>query len=157
MEEVALQISPLKGVVEKMEGRLRSLYSNGSGGPPGYLEMARAEDERRYLRLSDEQQRATEQIEKVIGYIELLKDREKQREKRMARYWRVASIAAAPLLGFVIWLVHAALPVVRAVYEDYLKSHPYARQQIEKTSSDYDPTIARDQDAAGGFYTPPND
>ena len=37
-------IGPIRDKVTSTDSRMRSLYSNGSGGPPGYLEMARAED-----------------------------------------------------------------------------------------------------------------
>jgi hypothetical protein len=45
-EEVQKQIAPLAATVTVMDKTLRSLYSNGSGGPPGFLETARAEDKR---------------------------------------------------------------------------------------------------------------
>ena len=44
MEEVQNHIGPIRTAVESQGRTLRSLYSNGSGGPPGYLENARAED-----------------------------------------------------------------------------------------------------------------
>lgn len=44
MEEVQNHIGPLRIAVESQGRTLRSLYSNGSGGPPGYLEKARDED-----------------------------------------------------------------------------------------------------------------
>ena len=44
VEEVQRQIAPLSKTVALMDKTLRSLYSNGLGGPPGYLEVARAED-----------------------------------------------------------------------------------------------------------------
>ena len=44
VEEVQNQLLPLRQAVESQGRTLRSLYSNGSGGPPGYLEKARDED-----------------------------------------------------------------------------------------------------------------
>ena len=44
MVEVQSQLKPLKDAVDSQKLILRSLYSNGSGGPPGYLEKARDED-----------------------------------------------------------------------------------------------------------------
>ncbi len=44
MAEVQSQLKPLKDAVDSQKLILRSLYSNGSGGPPGYLEKARDED-----------------------------------------------------------------------------------------------------------------
>ena len=42
--EVQAKLEPLRLAVESQGRTLRSLYSNGSGGPPGYLERARDED-----------------------------------------------------------------------------------------------------------------
>jgi hypothetical protein len=42
--EVQSKLEPLRAAVEAQGRTLRSLYSNGSGGPPGYLENAREED-----------------------------------------------------------------------------------------------------------------
>ena len=42
--EVQAKLEPLRVAVEAQARMMRSLYSNGSGGPPGYLENARAED-----------------------------------------------------------------------------------------------------------------
>lgn len=42
--EVQAKLEPLRQAVESQGRTLRSLYSNGSGGPPGYLERAREED-----------------------------------------------------------------------------------------------------------------
>lgn len=51
MEEVQNQLGPLKQAVDKQGMTLRSLYSNGSGGPPGYLETAREVDNGRFKEL----------------------------------------------------------------------------------------------------------
>ena len=40
------EVNHLRGTVERLAGQVRSLYSNGSGGPPGFLEVARAQDEK---------------------------------------------------------------------------------------------------------------
>ena len=51
MEEVERRLEPLTRTVGVVDKTLRSLYSNGSGGPPGYLENARAEDKEQSRRL----------------------------------------------------------------------------------------------------------
>lgn len=65
MEEVQKQIGPLTMTVNVMDKTLRSLYSNGSGGPPGYLETARAEDKRTLDALMRHQELSTARLEKV--------------------------------------------------------------------------------------------
>lgn len=44
MVEVQNQLRPLIEKIDSHGKTLRSLYANGSGGPPGYLETARKED-----------------------------------------------------------------------------------------------------------------
>ena len=62
MEEVTRQIGPLAVTVTRMDKTLRSLYRNGSdpGGPPGYLETARAEDKDKMAELDEKPRASTE-------------------------------------------------------------------------------------------------
>lgn len=60
MEEVERQLKPFKVELDKNTlatesiGRWKlALWSNGSGGPPGYLEVARAQDEERFTKIFD--------------------------------------------------------------------------------------------------------
>ena len=43
---VVEEVNQVRGTVERLAGQVRYLYSNGSGGPPGFLEVARAQDEK---------------------------------------------------------------------------------------------------------------
>ena len=46
VQEVNSQVGPLKTTVDRLDRTMRSLYSNGSGGPPGFLETVKEEDKR---------------------------------------------------------------------------------------------------------------
>ena len=76
MEEVHSQLTPLKLTVERLDRTLRSLYSNGSGGPPGYLELARAEDKRTFSELFEK----VEGIRPIEDFITRHEAYDKQRE-----------------------------------------------------------------------------
>lgn len=46
VEEVNRQLGPVKATVDALNLKMRSLYSNGQGGAPGFLETAREEDKK---------------------------------------------------------------------------------------------------------------
>ena len=69
VEEVQRQIAPVAATVARMDRTLRSLYSNGSGGPPGYLETARAEDKARISELLDMKREDHERLKVVESKI----------------------------------------------------------------------------------------
>jgi len=63
--EIQNQLAPLALEVRSQGKTIRSLYANGSGGPPGYLEMARAEDKQAQKDFKREQDRLVEVIKKI--------------------------------------------------------------------------------------------
>src|ERR1700735_2484226 len=69
MEEVQVQLKPFKELLdsntkltESISRRLYQLWSNGSGGPPGYLERAREEDKRRNDQVDQQHAMLTRQM-----------------------------------------------------------------------------------------------
>ncbi len=88
MAEIQNYLKPLVEKVDKQGGILRSLYANGSGGPPGYLEMARAEDKEESKRLFGKIDRIVDRLnnfdnrlDAVDAFITDHNSREKQREQ----------------------------------------------------------------------------
>jgi len=69
MEEVQNHIGPLRLAVESQGRTLRSLYSNGSGGPPGYLENAREEDKQWKNQMFGKLDAFMDRLEKVEAFV----------------------------------------------------------------------------------------
>ena len=82
--EIQNQLKPLVETVTKQGQVIRSLYSNGSGGPPGYLETARAEDKERIGRLFVKIDKVAERLDVVDSFIGKHNAREEQRDKDRA-------------------------------------------------------------------------
>lgn len=149
-EMLNTQMQPIQKQVADVAARLRSFYSNGSGGPPGALEIWREEDNKRFETLFAT---AEESKELAITVKDFIKDELKRRE---ARKQRIASAIAAskvllPIIGSALlavagFLYHAAAPVVKVLWEEYLKAHPSVSQRLN-TVSQFDPQTARAQDA----------
>lgn len=134
MEEVTKQLIPTNKLLESIDRWKASLWSNGSGGPPGYLEVARKEDDERYDRLFKSIEDLGVHKSTVETFLTLFKEREEQREKVRKFWlhasWKIAGVIGGGILSLCLWLVHASAPVVKILWEDYLRSHPYAQQQI---------------------------
>jgi hypothetical protein len=79
--EVQNRLGPLVDKVDRQGNILRSLYANGSGGPPGYLEMARAEDKAQDQRLFGKINEMVERLDAVDSFIIDHNAREDQREE----------------------------------------------------------------------------
>ena len=80
VQEIQNYLKPLVDKVDKQGSTLRSLYANGGGGPPGYLEMARAEDKEQAKRLFSKIDRVMERLDGVEDFITTHNAREAQRE-----------------------------------------------------------------------------
>lgn len=83
--EIQNALGPLVSTVDKQGRLLYSLYSNGSGGPPGYLEMARAEDNKRFGELLEMMEDLKRQTKKASDFITAHGAQETQRERDRTR------------------------------------------------------------------------
>lgn len=108
MAEIQTFISPLMDKVEKQGQRLRSLYSNGSGGPPGYLEMARAEDKKTMEDLFEKIDQVVESVavlgarmNKTDEFILLHNDRDDQRDRRIKHFIALWSLVLAGVMALI--------------------------------------------------------
>jgi len=79
--EIQNQLKPLVDTMTRQGQIIRSLYSNGSGGPPGYLETARAEDKRDSEELFAKLDRLDVRLDITEEFILKHKERERQRDK----------------------------------------------------------------------------
>jgi hypothetical protein len=160
MEEVSKQlqarIEPIKAMLESLNRWKLSLWSNGSGGPPGYLEMARDEDDKRYEDLQSQQRSMVADVKTTTEYIILLKEREDRKEKRSEAVrqfwsrigWKIGAGVGTLLLGAGIWLYHEITPIAKILWEDYLNAHPIAMRKIDKLSTNFDPAAPYPQPSA---------
>ena len=113
MEEVQTQLGPLKASVESQGRTLRSLYSNGSGGPPGYLENARAEDkdwkDRVFRKLDALIHRADKVDDFILEQKTIRTEREegdKARSAKQTTWFTLLGLVVAVLALLVGWLTY---------------------------------------------------
>jgi hypothetical protein len=118
--EVQNQLHPLRTAVEKQGATLRSIYSNGSGGPPGFLENARREDKDTFDRIFERLDCLRPLEDFVTSYKATETQREKDRiqrdqeiaakvdasSKRMDKRVALAGLAVAILALLVGWLTY---------------------------------------------------
>ena len=145
--EVHSQLNPLKTTVDRLDRTVRSLYSNGSGGPPGYLETARAEDKEKHKALMDVVAEHGDQLATIADFVKTHNERDKENEERQKkreerwRFWGpkiwqlvgALGVMASTLAG---WTYHEVAPVVKVLWMDYLKEHPNAASELKNYSAD---------------------
>lgn len=149
--EVHRLLSPLTEKVDKLDKNMRSLYSNGSGGPPGYLENARAEDDKRYKLLFDKvddlavDQREANRFIVIAGAMEA--SRAKFRASCLRIGWKLTVGLCSVLLALATWAYHVFAPVVNILWKDYLLAHPVVMHKLENISRyDSDRVYAKNRD-----------
>ena len=145
MIEVHSQLNPLKVTVDRLNLKMHSLYRNGEGGE-GYLERARAEDEEWKKELRMVVEKHGEQLAETSGFVKTHLARDKEDEARQRRreerfkFWAPKIWGAIiAVLGFIastgITACYKLEPVIKIMWQDYLKDHPDAAQTLKKTSS----------------------
>jgi hypothetical protein len=125
-------IKPILDKLEKVERHGLSLYSNGSGGPPGYLENARQEDQEWKDKIED-------QINPILRYVSARQTIQEYKDKRW-RKWKpwVFGIGAPIIVSLVIGaaaMTPKFIKVVEFVWEDYLKAHPQVEEKLNSQST----------------------
>lgn len=99
--------------IEDLERWTRKLWSNGSGGPPGYLEIAREQDEDWKSEVRGILSGITAQGLKDEGKKQLLVEQEKQADRRLVRWKYAASIAS---IFFGSWVLTLIRPLLHALF-----------------------------------------
>ena len=145
MLEVHSQLSPLKATVDRLDKTLHSLYRNGEGGE-GYLERARAEDEEWKSELRGVVGKHGDQLDKIDDFVNTyntlqieLQNRKKRREELWKfwgpKIWQMAGAIAIAICSVTGWAYHEISPVVKVLWQDYLRAHPVVASQLKNTSS----------------------
>lgn len=127
--------------LDKVDHWTKKLWSNGSGGPPGYLEIARDEDKDRMDR---QECLADERFEKVFKSIDELKadrlreegkntlirqlaiekaDAERLADSKKTHRWTRAHLMIVIAGSFGgTWFLHLVLPLVKAIVDHLIKA-----------------------------------
>ena len=145
MVEVHNQLSPLTATVEKLSLKMHSLYRNGEGGE-GYLEHARAEDEQWKKELREVVEKHGDKLAEMSDFVKTNNKREMENQERQKRreenfrFWAPKIwTAVIATLGFMastgITACYKLEPVIKIMWQDYLKDHPDAAQTMKKVSS----------------------
>ena len=144
MDEVSRQIQPIH------DWQL-AFWSNGSGRPPGFFQTRIKADDERYGRLEKELARQGEIADVMDDFVKTSNTRQKENEehkrKREFRQKLWIPIAATIILGLVGWMYHLCAPVAKILWDDYLKSHPIASEQLKHSSYSQDSVYAKSKDS----------
>jgi hypothetical protein len=137
-EEVRTELAPVLAALAKLNSWKLSLWANGSGGPPGYLEKARQEDDERYGRLLAMAQESSAARTCMNNFMSLHEDREKRWDETKSKLFKIGWKAAVGLFAVFMavmgWAYHATAPVLKILWEDYLRAHPIAEQKLKTLS-----------------------
>jgi hypothetical protein len=126
--EVAEQLKPMAAKIDSMHDWQLGFWSNGSGKPEGFFQRRMREDDKRNAMIDNFVKTAEKrQIE--------LEDRVLQREK-IWQFWKpilkwAGTGFGTAILGLVCWIGPKAAHVGFILWQDYMKSHPDAAQQIK--------------------------
>ncbi len=104
MQEVTRQLGPLTERVGTLSNNLERLY-NSNGGPPGYLQTARAEDTRRFeeiFKILKEHKDAIEPIKNLVNLNSGLERQRKEDDKRLERKFNTRLSILGVLLAFLM-------------------------------------------------------
>jgi hypothetical protein len=160
VEEVNRRVDPLHAGLEALNRWKLSLWSNGSGGPPGYLETARELDTRRYKYLFEKMEEGTKKMEEMskaqettAQFIALMKDRELQHQRRSVWYRWGLGIIIALLVSLAGWGYAQIEPAAKVIWEDYVRSHPQISRDISSASQPLEYAHTLKQQSDGGTIT----
>jgi hypothetical protein len=97
--------------IDKLDKWTKQLWSNGSGGPPGYLEVARQEDKEWKAEMFDTISSIQAEGFRLEGRKALTSEQAAEKDRRLGR-WKTYAYIAASLGGAWIWtllrpLLHA--------------------------------------------------
>ena len=81
MAEVSRQLGPLEDKIDRTSNSMERLF-NSNGGPPGYLQTARAEDKRTFEMVFNTLEVHRKDMEPLKAFVQEQKIREKERDRK---------------------------------------------------------------------------
>ncbi len=145
MEEVGVQLKPITIALQQMTSwRLR--IWNDNGGPPGYLQTRRLEDDNRHVTIkedlkaqNDKLEDQNEKLKPLVAFVEEQRILKEDRQKRW-QFWspiikRVALGVGSGLLALSCWLGPKIVHVGIILWEDYIKYHPEVNEKMKTVDS----------------------
>lgn len=103
MAEVTRQLGPLEAKIDHTRFAVERLF-NSNGGPPGYLQTARKEDNDRFEMIFKILQEHKDDISPVKEFIRDHEVIEKMRDRNFRRYIAIWSLAVAIFMGLLaLW------------------------------------------------------
>ena len=127
VSEVAAQMKPVMAEIAKVHDWQTGFWSNGSGKPPGFFQMRMAEDDKRNADVAD--------FIKTARKRQIESENDQKRREARWNFWKpiikkVCGALSAAILALGIWLGPKLVRVTIILWQDYLRSHPDAAQQI---------------------------
>ena len=150
--------------LEPFRNWMLGFWSNGSKDrPPGFFQMRVKADDERYARLEMETKSQSETLKVVEQFMAAQairatarekeeQDRKEQRARNLALVRWIAGIVIPALFAVLAWGYHATEPVIKILWEDYLKAHPFVTEQLKQISKDGDSTIAHEYNDSVPHY-----
>jgi hypothetical protein len=138
VEEIQTHISPMNEKLARIQSGLDRIW-NTNGGPPGYLQTRKIEDDAKDAMIMDfistAQKRRIEED-----------DRQKQSEKRWA-FWkpliqRTALGGLGAMISLGAWLGPKVVRVGIILWQDYEKAHPEVKERIKTISDSPSPGVS---------------
>lgn len=146
-EHIQNVIGPIENKLEELkeaQGETNawklSLYSNGSKGPPGFLETAREQDRKTFVRLFGIARDLTRSIKPLEAFILEQKIRQNLQKERRA-FWKgfllkVGIPVMATILTGTGIAIRKSVPVIHILIEDYIESHPNVLKKVGELNSE---------------------
>ena len=141
VEEIRSHLEPINQSLRSLDTWRLRLW-NDNGGPPGYFQTRKIEDDARNMKIINFIETAEKrQIESEI----LQKKKEEDQKKRDKRWefwwpkikWALGGLGTA-FLGFTIWVGPKLVKVGSILVEDYLRYHPSVNEQLKTVGNQTD-------------------
>ena len=145
--EVAHQLAPFLEKLDKVLNWQLGFWSNGSKDrPPGFFQMRMKEDDLRNEQDAEEKKQIKDDLKNqtditsgLLSFIQDQKTLKEYKQKQWKRWkpivvWAARGLGAA-LIALMCWIGPKVPKIIRIgfiLYQDYLKYHPEASDQIKK-------------------------